>query len=280
VTNDLSISVVMPVYIGTPPDQLRRALESVYAQTCLPCEVIVVEDGALHIGHYAVLEDFAGASPELRLLVLKRNRGRGFARQQGLLAARGDWVAQMDADDVCLPRRFEVEAALLRREQVDLVGGAMWEFAEDEEHPTAIRAMPTTHERIAAAMRVNNPINHPTVVFRREAALRVGGYRDMRMEDYDLWARMLMDGARMAGVDEPLVLFRADDQMFARRASWTLIRAEWRLQGNLRQYGVIGSVGVVRNLCLRVGFRLLPRRLLRRAYRVTLTRPIDVDAHG
>lgn len=279
-TDDLAISVVMPLYSGTPSTELRRALESVYAQTCPPCEVILVEDGPLHAEHHAVIDEFAGAFPELRRIVLDENRGGGVAMQEGLIAARGDWIAKMDADDVCLPTRLELESDLLRRERIDLVGGAMWEFSEDENHPTGLRAMPTSHERIAAAMRINNPINHPTVVFRREAALRVGGYNDMRMEDYDLWARMLRDGARMANLAEPVLLFRADDRMFARRASWKLIRAEWRLQRNLRQYGIIGTSGVVRNLVLRLGFRLLPRQLLRRVYRVILTRPIDVDAHG
>ena len=46
-------------------------------------------------------------------------------------------------------------------------------------------------------MRLNNPINNPTVVFRRQLALDVGGYADLRyMQDYDLFARMLAGGAR------------------------------------------------------------------------------------
>lgn len=271
-TDDFSISVVMPIYAGTPPAQLRRALSSVYEQTHLPDEVVVVEDGPLEPDHYSVLREFAHGYPEMRRIVLTTNCGRGLASQQGLLFARGAWIAKADADDICMPTRLEREIECVRGQNIDVVGAAMWEFEDDENHPTALRAMPTTHQRIAESMRFNNPINNPTVLFRREAALSVGGYTDMRMEDYDLWARMLASGARMANLSVPVVLFRADDSMLRRRASWLLIKAEWRMQTNLRRYGIISAAGVMRNLVLRLGFRLLPRPVLRLAYRTVFTK--------
>lgn len=259
----------MPVYSGVPANHLRRALQSVYEQSFSATEVIVVEDGALDVDQHTVLDEFTGAQPPLRRIVLPVNQGAGVANQQGLLAATGDWIAKMDADDICVPTRFEKQVELLRSGEVDVLGAAMTEFEMDEQNVTALRRSPITHDEIAARMRMNSPINHPTSIYRRELAIRVGGYPDMRyMQDYDLFARMLTGGARMANTTEPLVLFRADEGMYRRRGSSAMTHCEIRLQRNLRRYGVIGLPRMVTNLILRLIFRRLPRPLLRSAYRI------------
>ena len=262
-----ALSVVLPVYAGARAEHLQRALDSVYAQTYPPYELLVVEDGPLTPELWSVLDGYRTCYPPVRRISLPTNRGRGVANQQGLLAANGDWIAKMDADDVCLPTRFERQVQALIADGVDLVGTAMGEFLDREEVVVGVRRMPGTHEEITARIRINNPINHPTVVYRRSLALQVGGYKDMRMEDYDLFARMLKSGARMTNLAEPLVLFRADENMYRRRGSWALIRSEVRLQRNLRRYGLIGWLGVARNLVVRIAFRKLPPPLLRFAYR-------------
>ena len=147
----------------------------------------------------------------------------------------------MDADDLLLPHRFETQLAALEETGADLCGAAMWEFDHDPEQPTRLRTNPASHEAIARRMRFNNPINHPTAMYRRELALRVGGYPTMRfMQDYDLMARMLAGGARMMNLPEPLVLFRAGDACCdaARPAATWLSSVE--LQRNLRSYGLVG----------------------------------------
>ena len=96
-------------------------------------------------------------------------------------------------------------------------------------------------------MRFNNPVNHPTAMYRRELALRVGGYPAMRfMQDYDLMARMLAGGARMMNLPEPLVLFRAGDGMLRRRSARGYLALERELQRNLRSYGLVGRGRAVR----------------------------------
>jgi hypothetical protein len=116
-------------------------------------------------------------------------------------------------------------------------------------------------------MRINNPINHPTAVYRRDAALAAGGYPDWRfMQDYDLFARMLTNGSLMMNLDEPLVLFRAGDAMRRRRSARGFAAREWVLQRALRRYGLIGGPRMVLNFAARMTFRMLPGPLLRLAY--------------
>lgn len=268
--NQVPISVVLPVHRGVTPDHLRACLDSVYGQTHAAQEVIVVEDGPLEPGHRAVLDSFAQSVPVMRRVRLEDNRGAGVANQTGLLAATGEWIAKMDADDICLPGRFERQVEIVRElDDIDVCGAAMAEFEDDEERVTAIRRNPATHEAIARRMRTNNPINHSTAFFRRSVAVQAGGYSDLRfMQDYDMFARILAAGGRMMNLQEPLVLFRADARMYRRRSSHAMNRCELQLQGNLHRYGVISWPRSRLNLVIRLLFRRLPPRVLRWAYRV------------
>ena len=210
---------------------------------------------------------------------LDLNQGAGVANGAGLEAATGTWIAKVDADDILLPHRFEAQLAALQETGADLCGAAMWEFDDDPERPTRLRANPSTHEAIARRMRFNNPINHPTAMYRRELALRVGGYPTMRfMQDYDLFARMLVGGARMMNLPEPLVLFRAGDGMLRRRSARGYLPLERELQRNLHAYGLVGRSRAVVNLTIRGAFRVLPRWGLSRAYARFLSTPVpDVE---
>jgi hypothetical protein len=121
---------------------------------------------------------------------LRDNRGLGPALDQGLAASWFDVIARMDADDVAMPYRFEVELPLIA--DADIVGAGLYEFVEDTNEIVGQRVPPTDPARIRRYARMHDPFNHPTVVYRREAVLAAGGYGDLPlMEDYALFARML-----------------------------------------------------------------------------------------
>jgi glycosyltransferase involved in cell wall biosynthesis len=262
------LSVLIPVHAGADAGHFARALESVVDQTLPPDEVLVVEDGPLRPAQTDVLESFGASHPGLlRRIAFPVNRGPGAAAAAGILEARNDVVARLDSDDIALPRRFEAQMRHLQQNGHDVVGTSMLEFEGDESNVVGERRLPATHEEIARYARTRSPINHPTVMLRRDAVLAAGNYVEIGLvEDYDLWVRMLASGARMSNMDEPLVLFRCSPAMFARRGGLKHLRAEWLLQRRLRDYGLIGPVRRWANLVVRIGFRLLPTRLLRIAY--------------
>jgi glycosyltransferase involved in cell wall biosynthesis len=222
-------------------------------------EIIIVEDGPLSDQHHAVLEAPTSQIPVLRE-VLSVNRGAGVANQVGLLLCSGSWVLKVDGDDISLPRRLERELAHAAMTGADVVGSTMLEFCDTEENVISVRKPPLSHAEIVRRMRWNNPMNHPTALYRRSLAVESGGYDgDLRfMQDYDLFARMLSHGATFANIAEPLVLYRTGDAMFARRRSPEMRRCEWRLQKNLQQYGVIGPLRRFGNFAVRQGARTLP----------------------
>lgn len=269
------LSVLLPVYAGVDAGHLAVALESIALQTLPAREIVLVEDGPLTREQHDVLDGFGKAHPELVRVPLAVNGGAGIANQAGLAAATGAWIAKADADDVLVPDRFEKQVAALRASGADLCGSAMWEFDDDPDRPVRLRTNPIDHQAIAQRMRFNNPINHPTVVYRRALAVEVGGYPTMRyMQDYDLFARLLVGGARMQNLEEPLVRFRAGDSMRQRRSARGYLRLELDLQRQLRSYGLIGPVTMARNLAVRWTFRLLPQRLIQATYSRFLSTPV------
>lgn len=265
----------MPVHAGIRRDELVAAVESVLEQTVPVDEFVVVEDGPIPDELSAVLDAAQRGGGRVVRVRLPVNGGAGVANQAGLTVARGVWIMKVDADDINLPHRLETQLAVCVESGLDVCGAAMLEFDDDPGRPLAIRRSPGSMTDIRKRARFNNPMNHPTTFYRRELALRVGGYPQMRfMQDYDLFARLLVNGAKMANLEEPLVKFRGGSHMRRRRRGGEILRLEWDLQRRLRTYGLIGWFRTVRNLTVRVAFRLLPDRALRLVYGRMLSRPV------
>jgi glycosyltransferase involved in cell wall biosynthesis len=266
-------ALLVPVYDGDRPDHIRRAMRSaVDDQTVRPDQVIIVRDGPVRDELARCLDELQAASPvPVTFVPLPRNAGLGPALDQGLAASWFDVVARMDADDVAMPHRFEVELPLIA--DADIVGAGLLEFVEDTDDIVGQRVPPTDPDQIRRYARMHDPFNHPTVVYRRAAVLAAGGYGDLPlMEDYALFARMLHSGARPVNVAEPLVYYRVGTRAFKRRGGTGLLQSELRLQRDFRRRGFISRPEYVRNVIVRGGYRLIPWRLRRAVYRPLVAR--------
>jgi glycosyltransferase involved in cell wall biosynthesis len=267
-------SLLMSVWAGDRPDFLELAFVStVVEQTRPPADVVLVQDGPIGPDLAAALLQLRQDSPvPVQLVELKANAGLGIALDQGISACKHDIVARMDADDISLPRRFETQLPLLE-DGTDLVGSALLEFGTSVDDIVGRRVPPISQAAIVSYSRFHQPFNHPTVVYRRPAVQSVGGYRDLPlMEDYLLFAKMIGMGASVANVAEPLVLYRVGAGAYARRGGVALLKSEWRLQRRLLDLGFTNQVQFARNVIVRGGYRLVPERLRRTAYRVLIAR--------
>jgi glycosyltransferase involved in cell wall biosynthesis len=274
-------TLLLSVYDGDRPDFLERAFRSaVGGQTLRPDQVIIVRDGPVRAELAACLDRLQAGSPvPVTVVSLERNRGLGPALDSGLAASRHDVIARMDADDVAMPHRFEVEIPLIA--EADIVGAGLLEFVGDIDHIVGQRVPPTDPEQIHRYARMHDPFNHPTVVYRRTAVLAAGGYGDLPlMEDYALFARMLQNGARAVNVAEPLVYYRVGATSFKRRGGADLLRSELRLQREFRRQGFTSSPEYVRNVVVRGGYRMIPWRFRRAVYRPIVAHYTERGEHG
>lgn len=266
------LSLLLPVWAGDRPDHLTEAFRStVDEQTRRPDEVVIVRDGPVGADLAQRLDELARTSPvPVTLVELARNVGLGMALDAGLARCSYDVVARMDADDISLPNRFAVQLPIIEA-GADLVGSGLVEFGEHADDVVGTRTPPVRPDDIVARARFADPFNHPTVVYRKRVVRGVGGYTDFAlMEDYLLWAKMIVAGAKVANVAEPLVKYRVGAGAYARRGGWRQLRAELALQRRFRRIGFTTPLQCLRNVTVRGGYRLVPERIRRIAYRMVI----------
>ncbi len=267
-------SLLMSVFAGDDPGFLEAAFRSVvHEQTRRPDDVVLVQDGPVSPELATTITGLIHESPSpTTLLALEANLGLGRALDQGMAACAHDIVARMDADDIALPHRFAVQVPLVES-GVDLVGSALLEFGATPDDIVGRRVPPIDPVEIVRYSRFHQPFNHPTVVYRRSVVEAAGGYRHLAlMEDYLLFAKMIGQGARVANVAEPLVLYRVGAGAYARRGGLDMVKSEWRLQRNLRDLGFTSRAQFVRNMAVRGTYRLVPEAARRAAYRRLIAR--------
>lgn len=263
------LSLLLPVWAGDRPEFLTESFRStVDAQTRRPDQVVIVRDGPVDARLAAGIDALAATSPvPVEVVAIPRNVGLGPALDAGLEACRHDVVARMDADDISLPHRFAVQMPIMES-GIDLLGSGLLEIGSAPADVVGRRTPPVDPDHIRIRARFADPFNHPTVVYRRELVRAVGGYTDFAlMEDYLLWAKMIMAGARVANVAEPLVYYRVGAGAYARRGGWGQLRAELAVQRRFRQLGFTTGAQFARNILVRGGYRLVPERVRRLAYR-------------
>lgn len=264
------LSVLLPVYIKENPAFLKEALLSIFNQTHRPCEIVVVKDGPLTKELDSVLEWSKGQCPQLlRVVALEENKGLGVALDVGVRACEGVYIARMDSDDVARPERLKTQLGFLQENpEIDLLGSWVEEFQESKEAVLGVRRVPESHAEILSYAKKRNPLNHPAVMFRKQAVLDVGGYLPFPYnEDYYLWVRMLVAGKRAHNIQESLLWFRVSRSTYARRGGLRYLVQDWNLQREFHRLGLVTTRERIRNCLLRGGVRLLPNALREKLYR-------------
>ena len=257
----IPFTLLLCTYEKDNPVHLAQSIDSIIKQTVLPSEWLIVKDGPLTESLEAVIRSISFPN-EIRILTLPENVTLGPARMEGTKAASNDWIALMDSDDVCLPDRFEKQLALINSNpELCIVGGQIIEYDDIPGTELAVRKVPTTHADILTRTKKRNPFSAMTVMFKRDLALAAGGFRyHPGFEDYDLWTRMIVKGAKCANHPDVLAYVRAGMSLYARRKGIGYIRSEWKMQMNLKNLGINSPFTFLLNLMLRVPIRLLPTK--------------------
>lgn len=267
------LSCLMAFYSKDDPQHFDLALRSVAEQTRPPDEVVLVQDGPVPESLLQVASAYAERLP-MQLVVLPINVGLGRALARGVEAARFDWIARMDADDLCRPQRLATQEHALRNDpQLLIVGSAMEEFRStpgDMRHGRPVACGDLGIRRMA---RTRNPFNHMTVMFSRAAVRAAGNYRHMPgFEDYDLWLRLLQQPGRVMNLPEVLMDVRVGNGMLARRRGWHYARAELAFLARCRDEGLLTTGDALRSAAMRLPARLAPATVLEWLYRKALRR--------
>lgn len=205
------VTVVVPSF-NEAPDTVRASLKSLRDQTFTDFECIVVDESTRPELAVACR---AACAEDKRFIYIQPAERLGLSKSLNLAIdkARGQLIARFDSDDICMLDRLELQVAFLRAHpEISAVGGAM-DIISTEGRLIAHRSYPLTPNKIASAMQITNAIAHPTVMFRKEAIDRYGGYNPScrYCEDLDLWLRWMNAGLFFGNLPQVLVKYRQDN---------------------------------------------------------------------
>ena len=257
----LKFSVLMSVYKNEKPEYLKQAIESIVKQTLMPYEIVIVKDGLLTKELDQVIDEYQKSYEGLfEIVAFDENRGLGLALRDGVLACKYDYIARMDTDDISKSDRFEKQIKFLEvHPKVVLLGTWIKEFSKNPQEPDTITKLPCKNEEILQFAKSRNPFRHMTIVFKKQAILDSGNYRDfLWFEDYDLWVRVIQKGYEVANFPEFLVDVRADNEMFARRGGWKYLKQDLKFQKFLFDFGFVSCFQYMKNVVVRSVVRLMP----------------------
>ncbi|CUH20550.1 Putative glycosyltransferase EpsE [Jannaschia seosinensis] len=200
------LSVVMPVFNAA--QYLPAALDSVLNQDFSDFEFLVHDDGSQD-DSWAILTDYAGRDPRMRISQ-GLNQGLPRTLNQMINLARGELIARFDADDLCLPTRFEKQISRFDCNSDLVVLGGAAQIVDAAGRPITVKSLPLSHLEIDGLnLRGKTSFQHPSVMMRRDAVLAVGGYHpDFHgAEDHDLWLRMAEIG-QLENLPDVLIKYR------------------------------------------------------------------------
>lgn len=251
-------SVSMCVYNGDSAEHFDEALSSIFNQTVMPDEVILVVDGTVNDGINDVIAKFEN-SGIFNVIRLDKNVGHGNARRIGLEKCRNELVALMDADDISVNDRFEQQLGIFDNDEgVDIVGGNIEEFIGDKSNIIGKRTVPSSDSEIKEYMKYRCPFNQMTVMFKKKSVAAAGGYIDWFCdEDYYLWLRMMLNGARFFNIQNTLVYARCGNEMYKRRGGVKYFKSEAKLQKYMLKNNVITAPVYLKNVAMRLVLQVL-----------------------
>ena len=169
----------------------------------------------------------------------------------------------MDSDDISSRNRLKEEFKALIDHRADIVGSNIEEFIDVPENIVSERVVPETDSEIKRYLKTRCPMNHTTVLFKKESVIESGGYRDfLYNEDYDLWIRMTEHRKNFYNIQKNLVKVRIGKEMYSRRGGIVYFKSEKKIQDYLKDKGIINLTTYLKNCTKRFIVQvLLPTKI-------------------
>lgn len=264
-------SVLMTVYYQEKAEFLREAIDSMLNQTVKPAEFVLVEDGPLTDELYAAIAEYE-KNPIFKVITLKENQGSGPASAAGVLACSNEWIARLDSDDYSVSERIEKQFALLdKNPKLNVIGTNIIEIETENPKNQQKVILPAENDEIRKFTGRRCPFRTSAILFKREIILEAGNYRAFhRVEDYDMFARLVAKGAVCANVQEFLSYMRIDRDYYKRRGGMKIAKSIVKLKKEIRKMGLSTTKDWIISVPIQVCVSLMPNSMRDLFYRKVL----------
>lgn len=203
------ISVIMPVFNEEPKD-LEISIKSILNQTEERLELILILDNPDNKELDTFLTEYKSNDSRIRFEKNEKNIGIGLTLNRGIDLSKYDIIARLDADDISLPDRLEIQLDYLNQyPNVSMVSTNCVYIDENGNLIGEKGDIPEKSKQVKKLLPFGSTIIHSSVMYRKKDIQKIGGYRQLlNCQDYDLWLRMLDNGLIIESINQKLTKYR------------------------------------------------------------------------
>ncbi len=234
-------SVLISVYHGDNAKYFDRAMHSIWDDQILkPNQIVLVKDGEISDELEEIVRKWKQKMEEkLTVVQIKNNSGLGNALNEGVKKCKYNLIARMDSDDLSIPERFLKQVKFMNENlEVSVCSAYIEERDESLCNVLSIRKLPTRHKEIINFAKIQSPMNHPAVIYRKSIFLEGNSYPIFYPEDYPFWCILISKGYIFANIPEVLLYMRSGEGMISRRGYKVL-------KGNIQTYILMKRLGLI-----------------------------------
>lgn len=198
-------------------DFLVQSIESILKQTYKNFEFIIILDNPQNKEHETLIKYYCRKDKRIRFYINEKNIGLTNTLNKALTLAKGYYICRMDADDISMTNRIEIQKKYLEDNNFDLVGGISQIIDEKGDIIYSIKKVPTDFNKIKKCIKYNQVISHPTWFGKKEVFEKLKGYRNIPLcEDYDFTLRAILLGYKISNVNKVVLSYRMTENSISR----------------------------------------------------------------
>ena len=235
---------------------IDKAILSIFKNSIIPNQFIMIIDGPLR-KKFIKKNYFYKKKYKIHIIWLKqKSKGITFPLNEGLSKVETPFVARADADDINELDRFEKQISYAKK-GYELIGSNITEI-NLKGKLLSEKKMPEKFSDIKRYSKIRNPFNHMTVFFKKDLAIKFGGYPDLYLkEDYGLWLKFIKNNRKIININTTLVKATTDEDFYIRRSGLEYVKSEWGISKYLYNLKINNLLETIVILILRVLFILL-----------------------
>ena len=205
--NSPAVSVILPAY--NCEKHIGKAIQSVLQQSLADFELIIINDGSIDKTETIILQFI---DPRIIYIKNPENKGLIHTLNRAIELVNGKYTARMDADDICLPERLAKQKEYLDTHNETTMVATTVSYIDENGNDKGIWQLDRemiTPDLIRNKMPFENCIAHPSIMIRSEVLKKLKyNPRQVNIEDFDLWLRLLNRNNVIDKINEPLLLYR------------------------------------------------------------------------
>lgn len=263
-------SVILPIYKKVKFKIFIKSFESILNQSLHPSELLIVYDGPIQGNIKTLINNKKKNHKFIKILNFPSNNGLGKVLRLAIKKASYNYIIRCDADDISIKSRFKDQVTFMKKNrQIDVLGSNIVEVYNNKNF--SIKKLPEKNNYLRKYSLFRNPINHSSVIFKKNKIINSGNYIDMPFfEDYYLWLRVLKCGGKFHNIQKNLVLMGVDDDYYERRLGLKYFLNYIKFLNKIKKDKIISYFTYILNFILRFQIIYLPKKIIKKVYNLIL----------